>query len=272
MKFDPLWQVFIAALLCLSALAQESTDSNKSRGGIRPGGKTVEKFVRTRSQPKPAKVPPEKVVSRLGIGLTIHRQGAADQWITADPRQPFRAGDRIRFQVETNTPGYLYLFNTTNQGGAVMIFPAGDLNDGRNAVKAHVPYLIPAEQPYFEFQGQAGTERMLILLTRQPLSGVLRERFLVDYCNQKRQQNPQEHCVWGPSAVEWEGIMAKTQAEWIGVQENTIGQSQPQAVQNAASRGIRPPPKTPAPTIVRMRASPKSTKIALGIDLRHTQE
>lgn len=273
MRFKPFWQIFLVIILSLPTLAQESTGRDGARG-VRPGGKTVEKFVRTRNQSKPSKstIPKKnEVVSSLGIGLTIHRRDAAGQWITADPKQTFRASDQVRFLIETNISGYLYLFNVTNKGDPVMIFPAGDLNKGRNAVKAHVPYQIPAEPPYFEFKGQAGTERMFILLTRQPLTGVLREQLLVDYCQQKRQKNHVEDCVWGPSAEEWKQIMAKTQAELVGAQENTIGQAQSQPVQIAASRGVRPPPRAPAPTLVRMRASPKAEKIVLAIDLKHIQ-
>ncbi len=263
----------VCFLIILSPVtsAQEPADQGEGRG-VRPGGKTVETFVGTREKPKkPAKSNPSPP---LGVGVTIYKQDAKGQWISADPAQTFRSGDRVRFLIEANTGGYLYLFNATNQSAPVMIFPAGDLHGGRNEVKAHVPYEVPSPQttpPYFEFRGKAGTERMFILFTRQPLTGVLREQALVNYCREKQRQNPNEDCVWGPSTEEWKSIVAKAEAELGGSEKSAIGQAQSPDVRDAASRGVRPPPRAPAPALVRMRNSPVSAKVLLTIDLKHDQ-
>jgi hypothetical protein len=56
-----------------------------------------------------------------------------------DPSQPLRDGDLIRLVFETNSDGYLYVFNLDDRDNQpVMIFPDPRLRAGANRVRAHV--------------------------------------------------------------------------------------------------------------------------------------
>ena len=72
----------------------------------------------TSSEPsKPVNVP------RIGLGLTLFMRDSNGLAVRTDPEHVFQKGDRVRVLLETNTDGYLYIFNTTNNGPATMIYP-----------------------------------------------------------------------------------------------------------------------------------------------------
>ena len=56
---------------------------------------------------------------RIGLGLTLFTRDTNGLAVRVDPAHEFRKGDRVRLLLETNTAGYLYIFNTTNGGQAV---------------------------------------------------------------------------------------------------------------------------------------------------------
>jgi hypothetical protein len=64
--------------------------------------------------------------------------------VRTDPSHIFQKGDRVRVLLETNTDGHLYIFNTTNDGPPVMIYPDADLDEAGNYLQAHVPFEIPS--------------------------------------------------------------------------------------------------------------------------------
>ncbi len=280
MKFkECLLCVFILGIASLTSQTQDQPAGASSRGVKPIGVKPVDKFVETRQPtPPPAtrrvalpannrRLPP---TTPIGLGLTIYRQSLNGEWISIAPTQAFRTSDKIRFLIETNRDGYLYLFNVTNQGSPVMIFPAGDLHQGANTVKAHVPYEIPnqkASQPWLEFTGPAAAERMYILFARRPLPGVLHDQALVAYCQKKQQRN--EECIWEPSRSEWARLVAHAEGELVGTADSTIGQAQSATLREAVSRGIRHPANAPVPTLVKLRASSQAKKVMLSVELTH---
>src|SRR4030095_4242959 len=98
--------------------------------------------------------------------------------VLTDPTRVFQKGDRVRVLLETNADGYLYIFNTTNDGAATMIYPHADLDDAGNYLQAHVPFEIPASSAteerlrWFAFDETGGTERLFFVFTREPLNGI----------------------------------------------------------------------------------------------------
>ncbi len=281
MKFNEcLLCVFILGIASLTCRAQDQPAGASSRGVKPKGMKPVDKFVETRQltpPPTTRRVPPlannqwRPPVAPIGLGLTIYRLNLDGKWTSIAPTQAFRTSDKIRFLIKTNRDGYLYLFNVTNQGAPVMIFPAGDLHRGANTIKAHVPYEIPnqeASPPWFEFTGVAAVERMYILFARRPLPGVLHGQALVDYCQKKKRERKDE-CIWELSTSEWARLAARAEGELIGMADATVGQTQSATLREAVSRGIRHRSDAPAPTLVKMRASPKAIKVMLSVELTH---
>src|ERR1041385_6060950 len=83
---------------------------------------------------------------RLGLGVTLFMRDSNGLAVRVDPDHVFRKGERVRVLLETNTDGYLYIFNTTNDGPATMIYPDVDLDEAGNYLQAHVPFEIPTSQ------------------------------------------------------------------------------------------------------------------------------
>jgi hypothetical protein len=85
--------------------------------------------------------------SNIGIGYTLYMRDPEGNAIRVDPTREFRAGDRIRLSIESNTDGYLYIFHTENNGEPQMLYPDTRLEQGDNRIEAHVPYEIPWNEP-----------------------------------------------------------------------------------------------------------------------------
>src|SRR6185503_6094196 len=83
-------------------------------------------------------------VARLGLGLTLFSRDSNGLAVRVAPDRVFQKGDRVRILLETNADGYLYIFNRTNDGPVVMIYPDAELDEGGNYLQAHVPFEIPA--------------------------------------------------------------------------------------------------------------------------------
>jgi hypothetical protein len=97
------------------------------------------------SKPAPSQSEPATPVNarRLGLGVTLFMRDSNGLAVRVDPEHVFHKGDRVRVLLETNTDGYLYIFNTTNDGAATMIYPDPNLDEAGNYLQAHVPFEIP---------------------------------------------------------------------------------------------------------------------------------
>lgn len=136
---------------------------------------------------------PGKVVTqRMGLGLTLFMRDSNGMAVRTDPSREFRKGDRVRVLLETNADGYLYIFNTTDGGEPVMIYPDPELDEAGNYIQAHVPFEIPSSTAaeerlrWFVFDQNAGTERLHFVFTREPLSGVPMEDDLISFCRDNK--------------------------------------------------------------------------------------
>src|SRR5258705_5921986 len=82
--------------------------------------------------------------SKIGLGLTLFTRDANGLAVRVDPSHEFHKGDSVRILLETNADGYLYIFNTTDGGSPVMIYPSPELDEGGNYIRSHVPFEIPS--------------------------------------------------------------------------------------------------------------------------------
>ena len=149
----------------------------------------------------------------MGLGLTLFMRDSNGLAVRVDPDHVFHKGDRVRVLLETNTDGYLYIFNTTNDGPAVMIYPDADLDEAGNYLQAHVPFEIPTSQSteerlrWFAFDETGGTERLFFVFTREPLSGIPIEDELIALC-----KGSKENCPVKPSNEMWAGVQKEMQS------------------------------------------------------------
>jgi Domain of unknown function (DUF4384) len=206
---------------------------------------------------------------RLGLGLTLFMRDSNGLAVRVDPDHVFQKGDRVRVLLETNTDGYLYIFNTTNDGPATMIYPDAALDDAGNYLQAHVPFEIPtslsAEERlrWFAFDENAGTERLFFVFTREPLNGVPIEDELIALCRDSK-----EGCPVKPNAEMWASVQKEMQQPLKTDKTQPNGQTETASEQRAATRGLGLAKDDPQPSLVMMAASRRPTLVAT-LDLIH---
>ena len=206
---------------------------------------------------------------RMGLGLTLFMRDSNGLAVRVDPDHVFQKGDRVRVLLETNADGYLYIFNTTNDGPAVMIYPDADLDEAGNYLQAHVPFEIPTSQSaeerlrWFAFDETAGTERLFFVFTREPLNGIPIEDELIALC-----KGSKEGCPVKPSTEMWAAVQKEMQAPLKTDKTQQYGGAQTTSEQQASTRGLGLAKDDPQPSLVMMASSARPTLVAT-LDLIH---
>ncbi len=98
---------------------------------------------------------------RLQVTLERHAEGA---WAAVDPGLVFESGDRVRFRVESNFDGYLYVSNQGTSGEYRSLFPTEEAGQN-NRIEAGKPYVVPEGEGAFRIAGPAGHEIVYWTLT-----------------------------------------------------------------------------------------------------------
>ena len=206
---------------------------------------------------------------RIGLGLTLFMRDSNGLALRTNPDHVFRQGDRVRILLETNADGYLYVFNTTNDGAPVMIYPSAELDEGGNYIQAHVPFEIPSSSAaeerlrWFAFDEVAGTERVFFVFTREPLKGIPIDDELIALCRDSK-----ESCPVKPGNELWAGIQKDMQEPLKSHKTETYGGAETDAEQQATTRGFGLAKTDPQPSLVMMASSPRPTLVAT-LDLIH---
>ena len=149
MKRKTLFLVFLLIVFAsgaLPAVAQQDEDVRGAFLTTRPkatdkGNKPTPKPSHRRPKPAPRPTPvpvtggvttsgtSKKALPRMGLGLTLFLRDSNGLAVRTDPSREFHKGDHVRVLLETNTDGYLYVFNTTDNGQPVMIYPEPELDE-----------------------------------------------------------------------------------------------------------------------------------------------
>jgi hypothetical protein len=213
---------------------------------------------------------PRVSAPRLGLGLTLFMRDSNGLAVRVDPTHEFQKGDRVRVLLETNADGYLYIFNTTDNGSPVMVYPNPQLDEAGNFLQAHVPFEIPSSLPaedrlrWLTFDEHAGTERLYFVFTREPLASVPIEDELVKYCGDKKAE-----CEWHPAADLWTSLKKEMEAPARAASTKTFGNRQTNAEQQAATRGIGLAKEDAEPSTVIMSASSGPAMLVTALELLH---
>jgi hypothetical protein len=245
--------------------ATPSSSPEKSGGSTTSKGSTGSKG----SPGTTAKYPESKAVNtaRLGLGLTLFSRDSNGLAVRVDPDRVFRKGDRVRILLETNTDGYLYIFNRTNDGPPVMIYPDAEIDEGGNYLQAHVPFEIPAADAsderlrWFAFDENTGTEKVFFVFTREPLKDVPIEDDLVTFCRNGK-------CPWPVGTEAWDYVQAQLQNPLKTDRAEASSGAQTAAEHNASTRGLGLAKDDPQPSLIMMASSNKPTLVAT-LDLIH---
>lgn len=206
----------------------------------------------------------------IGLGYTLFKRDASGDAVRIDPASEFHTGDRVRISLEPNVDGYLYVFHSEGDGQPEMIFPDWRLEDGDNAIEAHVPYDVPSgfekdeRLRWFTFYGNPATERLYIVVTRGPLPAVPTSEALVAFCAANKTK-----CPWQPVPEAWAGVQEAMKADVEVVASTNYGQAQTEKEKVATTRGLGLDQSAPAPSVIRMSASTKAPVLVTVLDLIH---
>ncbi len=206
---------------------------------------------------------------RIGLGLTLFTRDSNGLAVRVDPEHVFHKGDRVRVLLETNTDGYLYIFNTTNDGPVVMIYPNAQLDEAGNYIKAHIPWEIPSSASdeerlrWLVFDENPGTERLYFVLTREPLQGVPTEDELIALC-----RDSGGSCPYRPTTEIWDVISKEMQTPLKKDKTATNVKAQTTSEQQASTRGLSLAKDDPEPSLI-MMASSTSSMLVTTLDLIH---
>ena len=212
----------------------------------------------------------ENATAPLGLGYTLYQRDRSGQPVRVDAAQEFHAGDAVRLLLEFNVEGYLYVFHAENGNAPTMIFPDARLNGGDNWISAHVPYEVPSSREtdprfrWFYFDDKAATERLSIIVTRNPLPNVPAGKVLVANCS-----SGSPNCAWRPTEAVWNRWAAPTEMLAAVSSRETFGQALTALERDAVTRGLGLPSGAPAPAVVKMSSSTKAERLMLTIDLVH---
>ena len=244
--------------------------SGSSNTPNKPTDKTPGKPENSGKKPNPPSDPATPVnARRIGLGVTLFMRDSNGLAVRTDPDHVFRKGDRVRILLETNSDGYLYIFNTTDDGPATLIYPDVSLDDAGNYLQAHVPFEIPsslsAEERlrWFAFDEVAGTEHLFFVFTREPLGGVPIEDELIAYCGEAK-----ERCPIKPNGEVWAVVQKEMQEPLKTDKTKQYGRAQTSGEQEATARGFGLAKDDPPPSLVMMASSTRSTLVAT-LDLIH---
>lgn len=214
--------------------------------------------------------PSRKSQPAIGLGYTIFMREPSGRAIRVEPTREFRVAERIRMALETNTDGYLYIFDSENGGAPKMIFPDARLDDGENWIEAHVPVEVPSsEEPeerlrWFEFYGDPGTDRIFIVVTREPLTGVPTAEELVAFCGLNK-----DKCPWQAPSDVWQQVEKLTTAQVKVATTQNFGQAQTEREKVAMTRGLGLDKAMPQPSVIRISASSNEPMLVTVLDLVH---
>jgi hypothetical protein len=249
------------------------TSQAKASGSasVAVGTTTTSAAVGAKTELKPEGVAAEKPkAQKMGMGLTLFTRDANGLSVRADPSRVFRSGERVRVLLETNTDGYLYIFNTTDGGKPVMIYPSAELDEGGNYIQSHVPFEIPSSTAreerlrWFTFDKYAGAERLFFVFTREPLPLIPTEDDLVKFCSQSEGK-----CPIKPETELWVKIQTELSAPVQVAKSERYGKAQTSGEVDASTRGIGLSKADPEPSVVMMRASTDANVLVAMLELIH---
>ncbi len=148
------------------AAPQTPTARPPAKRTVRPLAKPVE-IARAETPRRTTAPMPTSGAPPLGLRYTVLKL-AGDNTPTEVPNDTvFHAGDRIRFSVETNAPGYLYIVNQGSSGTWKPMFPSAEVEDGNNRIEGWRPYTLPPKSR-LAFDSTVGTENLFIVFSLQP--------------------------------------------------------------------------------------------------------
>ncbi len=190
--------------------------------------------------------------------------------VRADPTHEFHKGDRIRLLLETNADGFLYVFDSTNGGKPVMIYPNPELDEAGNFIKGHVPVELPSSVAseerlrWLTFDEHAGVERLYLVFSNEPLLKVPLEDDLIKYCRENT-----SNCPPSPDSELWAQLQKELESPVKVDKAEKFGKAQTTSEHEATTRGIGLSKDDPQPSLIMLKASSTTGLLVTTLDLIH---
>src|SRR3989454_382127 len=206
----------------------------------------------------------------IGLGYTLFMRDSSGRNVRVEPGHEFHNGDRVRIALEPNVDGYLYVFHTEGDGQPEMIYPDPRLDGGENWIEAHVPMEVPSAEEsnenlrWFVFDNNPATERLYIVVTREPLTSIPTGEDMVAFCSTNMVK-----CPLHPSPDVWKQVQDATKADVKVVASQTFGQTQTEKEKVATTRGLGLDQSAPEPSVIRMNALTTAPVLVTVLDLIH---
>ncbi len=232
----------------------------------RPGQPPTAALTTTAGGPAPVATP-APAPAPLGLGFTLYQRNERGEAKRVHPETVFRKDDAVRFVIEPNIDGYLYIFYSEGETEPVMIFPDHRLHEGDNRIIAHVPYEVPSRHsktPWFVFDEKPAVENFLIVITKTPLAGAPAGASLVKYC-----LSFGEDCNWKPSKPQIDLVVAQLDQPKLVSLSKSLGKLQAAIEEVAIARGIKLKSEEPEPAIVQMNVSAALDILVMKTQLIH---
>jgi len=196
---------------------------------------------------------------RLGLGYTLFMRDSSGQPARVDSLHRFAEGEAVRVVVEPNSAGYLYIFDREGAGPALMIFPDLRLRSGDARIAPHVALQIPdgtTDKDWFAFTGPPEDERLILVFSREPVTGWPRGRELL--------QHP------GGFKLSWERFIEKASPQMKKTVEQTSdnnGKPLSTGERTSLSRGLKLLREDPPPSVIEA-SDGKSNLLVVEIELK----
>jgi hypothetical protein len=97
------------------------------------------------------------------VTLLVDRQ-ENNNWRPMNAASVFNSGDHLRFRVQSNFSGYLYVMNHGTSGAYELLFPRSDTG-ADNHIEAGKEYVVPAGQGWFKISGPSGYDTVYWLVS-----------------------------------------------------------------------------------------------------------
>jgi len=103
-----------------------------------------------------------------GLKVKLYQVSGDCELVEVPATTPFASGDKVRFAVEANAKGYIYIVQRGSSGKTTLLFPRPEINGGNNLVKRGSEVVVPGKG-WFTFDKTAGAEELQFVFSRKKL-------------------------------------------------------------------------------------------------------
>lgn len=104
----------------------------------------------------------------IGMQVKVYQMLGNCDFSVVSPYKQFASGDRIRFSIETNIDGYVYVIGQGTSGKARLLYPLPQINKGNNFIRRGAELIVPGTD-WFRFDNRAGVEEVKVVVSKNKL-------------------------------------------------------------------------------------------------------